>query len=1136
MRGGATQLLWAVTVLAAGSLAVEQPWDVGADGKVTLTATATDGSADWPELQRLGVDGVPQVVEGWREHYNSAGELLHVTPASAAPTAAVRSVVVLQSSAARCGLRSWSSADFNAFASDGNGGARRGIWPNDALMSLPCDVTSPSAGLGAAGYTDLVWDTSGVTDVSSVVVDRRDGTVYLGLQAPSTTGSVPAVVAWSSDGQLLGWTRMMPETAAATAPVLEVADLAVDYAANRLVVLARGKRTTDTPRYFWSDPSGNGFFQDIAGGCHSNDCWSSWIAKYDMADGLVLAAATFVAELAAEAAAAGNAGFVDLGGQLAGFADPNQLPASGSLLLGDTYCSHLSVDSSSLTYVACTGLHTATTVDAHHAMWDVAGLGTATGIASRNAFVRVYTSDLSTISFSSLITGEFDTAGVGGDNVDLAAVSPLAGGLVVVASHDAAKQSNSIPTNNATSNWGGVLPQAGGPSGIVGRFSREGLAGWPIETREDCPAGSESELNGMTYSCSICAAGQYSTQINSPECVACALGKYSDSTGATSIDVCIQCPSGYAGASEAATDISQCVECLAGRQSNQATGYLCRDCEPGTYAPEDASDACSNCPQGKYSTTVASVSRDDCIACEAGRYGPDPGIGSLDGCPVCPVGKYGDIAELLACRDCAAGKSSAATQATLESTCVSCTPGQISDAGAGACTPCPVGSFSSNYVSCALCPSGTWSSTLSASSGSSCEDCAPGMYSEAGAESCTTCEESDHSSQVAWGGCFECSATDLTASLPSFAASADAIPFSSLKFGTFPSHASGNLDSFWTGTGNIELDDSVGAVSPGALQLGAGESATAVLPITHTNQAPFVVGGFFAPDEFAAGFATPPTITVTAHWADDERAPLQLSEFELEPPAGVDAAGAGEFPDEDTDTTVVAFTSFEEPIISRAALYVDLHAQNADRQLVATAPTCTGTPAAFLPSGSCTGTATDGTDCATRFEATLGSSESDCTGGDGTGCVYAVDCVARFAQQDGTAETDCIGAEGAGCVYTLHNPVAYSRCDVAPAQELGFRSYYQNHYDVEAGAAAAYSIGVVGDSTTAQAGRLTAQSGSQYFEIRDVDGFVYSTLDTVPVSGYAAAWVELWVHVSAATWETDDFVVRNLSVDHLFSF
>ena len=54
------------------------------------------------------------------------------------------------------------------------------------------------------------------------------------------------------------------------------------------------------------------------------------------------------------------------------------------------------------------------------------------------------------------------------------------------------------------------------------------------------------------------------------------------------------------------------------------------------------------------------------------------------------------------------------------------------------------------------------------------------------------------------------------------------------------------------------FDTAMGAASDGALHMTAGQSAVQEVQIAHLNQAPFVVGGFFAPADFAAGFATPP--------------------------------------------------------------------------------------------------------------------------------------------------------------------------------------------------------------------------------------------------------------------------------------
>lgn len=244
----------------------------------------------------------------------------------------------------------------------------------------------------------------------------------------------------------------------------------------------------------------------------------------------------------------------------------------------------------------------------------------------------------------------------------------------------------------------------------------------------------------------------------------------------------------------------------------------------------------------------------------------------------------------------------------------------------------------------------------------------------------------------------------------------------------------------------------------------------------------------------------------------------------------------------DGSPVTLSFTSFEEPLVSSTPVFTDSAAQNSDHELTASAPTCTGAPASFLPLGSCTGTATDGMDCATRFAAlcaftpgdaascacthstdgqgvetcATGAAATDCTGGAGDGCVFALDCAARFALQPGTTETDCTSAAGAGCTYSLHNPVSYAPCSSGEAAaELGFRSFYEDAFGASSGNSSAQGVGVVADSSSG--------SGQQVFEIYDVDGFAYGMLDVVPVSGYSAVHLSCYVYFSASTWETEDY-------------
>ena len=94
------------------------------------------------------------------------------------------------------------------------------------------------------------------------------------------------------------------------------------------------------------------------------------------------------------------------------------------------------------------------------------------------------------------------------------------------------------------------------------------------------------------------------------------------------------------------------------------------------------------------------------------------------------------------------------------------------------------------------------------------------------------------------------------------------------------------------------------------------------------------------------------------------------------------------------------------------------------------------------------------------------------------------------------------------------------------ARELGFTTQY-----VSAGGTGLTDgdvVGVVGDTTTdvgAAFGRGgAAPDGTQYFAMQDVDGFVYTALDTVSIAGLDFLSLSCWVQVAATTWEAEDLV------------
>lgn len=91
----------------------------------------------------------------------------------------------------------------------------------------------------------------------------------------------------------------------------------------------------------------------------------------------------------------------------------------------------------------------------------------------------------------------------------------------------------------------------------------------------------------------------------------------------------------------------------------------------------------------------------------------------------------GQIIGAIQCKDCAAGNYQGEIG---NSTCVACSGGEYSGAGASICTQCDDGKYSpltDSHLSCTLCPRGTYSVRVAAAAGSGLTD--------RGVTACTPC-------------------------------------------------------------------------------------------------------------------------------------------------------------------------------------------------------------------------------------------------------------------------------------------------------------------------------------------------------------------------------------------------------------
>lgn len=477
---------FAYNVVAGGDHASRQPWDVGGDGAVVF-AIGTPFNDNWAAIEKINAQGQRMLVEHWHAHWHDAGEW-DGTPASSYPDAATRplrySAIVMKSNR-RGSLRSTSQADFAQLGSDANGNpGRQGRLPDDYYHTGPCALqgsgTCPNTGPGYTGYRARSARTQ---RVGAIAIDRRSNRLYFGYSTQSILPGgnpdfEPAVVAMEPDGRLRWWDRLYRETSANSPPDQYVDGLAIDYANDRLLVMARTHG--NAPDNFWRgnqialSPGAQGFQNQFTG--TNGNIHISWLGALRLGDGRV-SAATYVAEYVEGST---NFGAAHPDPLLDGWPNPNAgWPNVNTTRCGSNagHSGELAVGPAGEVAILCLGRRTLTTRDAHQTMPRPNVPNPATG--TWNHFVRVYAPDLSSLLYSSLITGQWDTAtGSGGDNTRLVGLALRADGVFVAGWHEAASpgvaKGNPVPTANAPA-WGRTQPS--GETALLARLSGERLGG-----------------------------------------------------------------------------------------------------------------------------------------------------------------------------------------------------------------------------------------------------------------------------------------------------------------------------------------------------------------------------------------------------------------------------------------------------------------------------------------------------------------------------------------------------------------------------------------------------------------------------------------------------------------------------------
>ncbi len=483
-------LTWARTIDASGDYVTNQPWDVGSDGRVVYVS-GQPFAASWCAVGRLkAADCADDVVENWRYHRSvctapttmpdgtvlKAGDTYEgeYTPASGIPNLRPLFSQIVFKSTNRIQLRSWTQAEYAAVLPDGNGRMKRGTWPMDVFYSGPGNAAKPSSSPGGPGYTGYRVGASATQRIGGIAVDRRTNHFYIGfsIQSRLPDGNPdfePAVMAMTQTGALKWWSRLYAEQSAdGQTPLLSTPDqyvdgLAIDNTTGSVVVLARchGNNVSN----LWSGntvaayPSLGAFHSQFTG--TSGNIHISWLGKLNLDTG-TLGCATYVADYAAGMSGT-NASAPYTDPNLDGWPSHN----AGWPELNTTRCeTDVKVDVLGRVYLMGKGRRVITTANALQKMSK-----NPTDISAWSSWVRVFSPRFETLVYSSLLSGQWDNAGVGGDNTALSGVYPVSGGLILGGWHKASSgiaSGNPIPTINVPW-WGSSLPD--GETGILARFA-----------------------------------------------------------------------------------------------------------------------------------------------------------------------------------------------------------------------------------------------------------------------------------------------------------------------------------------------------------------------------------------------------------------------------------------------------------------------------------------------------------------------------------------------------------------------------------------------------------------------------------------------------------------------------------------
>ena len=332
-------------------------------------------------------------------------------------------------------------------------------------------------------------------------------------------------------------------------------------------------------------------------------------------------------------------------------------------------------------------------------------------------------------------------------------LSMQAGGALSVVSSNVEVYSSQFANNSARGIGGGALYAQQAQLYLAGltcdentaEFGGGGVLYWSGDAEPNitvfCALGfqrvsvSNCTSSGCQQACSACQAGTYKSDLGTPTCTLCAAGKFSSQSESSRADACTSCKAGSYSTVAGLSSADSCQTCLPGTFSLSGA-TACSLCSAGSFSSSigaNSSEVCVSCNAGSYSSAQGASSETACKRCEDGFFS-DPGAAR---CSMCVAGTYSFqvLGEHTApiCEPCKAGFFSAEPAASSSAACVLCLAGGYSLTGASTCTLCAAGQYSSvsgatKQRACISCDSGKYSEVVGASSSETCSSCKAGTY------------------------------------------------------------------------------------------------------------------------------------------------------------------------------------------------------------------------------------------------------------------------------------------------------------------------------------------------------------------------------------------------------------------------